>query len=284
VNLPYFDAVLSQLAAGNQTIADALGRNVHWGYWAQPASQHVTSGEFQAAAERMNRELTGLLAPSAGDTVVDVGCGFGGTIASLCADHRDLSLVGVNIDPRQLLRARAEVGPLGPPRGHRIDLVCADGCSLPLATGRFDGMLAVECIFHFPSREQFLVEAYRVLRPGGRLVISDFLNDRKKLLGKLLLFLPSARSLRAVFGSGTLPWTVSKYRNIAARIGFVDVTARDITVHTIPTYGFLRQIAGELGSLGAPLSRTIQFMETAAQRGYTRYTILTLVKPGARSG
>src|SRR5438034_5931485 len=44
----------------------------------------------------------------------------------------------------------------------------ADACALPFPDASFDRVLAVECIFHFPSRLRFLKEAARVLKPGGR--------------------------------------------------------------------------------------------------------------------
>ena len=37
-------------------------------------------------------------------------------------------------------------------------------------------VLAVECNVHFSSRMEFLLEAHRILRPGGKLVLSDFVS------------------------------------------------------------------------------------------------------------
>ena len=67
-----------------------------------------------------------------GCRVLDVGCGFGGTLDHIRCRNRDCRLVGLNIDLRQLQWARRVVG--GNDRGHDpISLVTGDGCSLPVA-------------------------------------------------------------------------------------------------------------------------------------------------------
>ena len=49
----------------------------------------------------------------------------------------------------------------------------ADACDLPIRDASFDRVLCIEAIFHFASRRTFFLEAARVLRPGGALVLSD---------------------------------------------------------------------------------------------------------------
>ena len=51
--------------------------------------------------------------------------------------------------------------------------VNGDATRLPFAPASFDGVISVEAAFHFPSRARFFAEAYRVLRPGGVLTMSD---------------------------------------------------------------------------------------------------------------
>jgi cyclopropane fatty-acyl-phospholipid synthase-like methyltransferase len=70
-----------------------------------PQQATFTAEDFANAAERLSQELYSAAMIANGQTVVDVGCGFGGTIASLNEHFSDLQLTGVNIDLRQLDRA-----------------------------------------------------------------------------------------------------------------------------------------------------------------------------------
>ena len=103
--------------------------------------------------------------------VLDVACGLGGTLARLSA-LTSASLVGVDFDEGQLETARrapwAQAG--------RATFQRADACALPFDDGSFDLVFSVEAAFHFRSRAAFFGEVARVLRPGGRLVMTDILH------------------------------------------------------------------------------------------------------------
>jgi len=81
--LPYFDYLLAELAKRNSAIEKSFGRHVHWGYWDDPAKARGDDDDYARAAEQLTVELCRLAGIAEGEKILDVGCGFGGTIASL---------------------------------------------------------------------------------------------------------------------------------------------------------------------------------------------------------
>ena len=167
---PYFDALIAARRAGH------VGRHVHLGYWDDPPGLETppAPGEFGRAQARLTERLIDLLPFQTGHAVLDVACGFGGTLAAIDAHRPGMMLTGLNIDPRQLhLCKDAVTAP-----GNVVNLVQADAGSLPFADASFDRVLCVEAMFHFNSRRAFFGEAARVLRSSGLLAITDILLRR----------------------------------------------------------------------------------------------------------
>lgn len=233
--MPYFDYLLAAFAEGYELLEKSFGYHVHWGYWEVPEQAKLTVEDFSAAAENLSQLIYKSAQVNNAQIILDVGCGFGGTIASLNNQYQAMELIGLNIDERQLVRARQHIIPL---ETNTIQFQQGDACTLPFADHSFDVILAVECIFHFPSREQFFKEAYRVLKPGGYLALSDFLLSKN--LSKLHNLKIARYLTNGFFGSCNVQYNKEKYYQLAQENNFNVEFERNITKNTLPTYQYLR--------------------------------------------
>lgn len=232
VKLPYFDVVLEKFRQGDPEMLELFGRHLHYGYWDDPGLADGSEADFVRAAENLCQRIFSVAKVQDGLRILDVGCGFGGTLASINERFDRVELVGLNIDRRQLERAKQQVQARS---SNSIEFVEGNACALPFADGSFDVVLAVECIFHFPSRLQFMQEARRVLRPGGRLALTDFVPA--KMLLPLLLPLDGFfdRFVTPTFGHWDMKCTQTGYRKLAQSAGLTSIYEEDFTVKGLPS-------------------------------------------------
>jgi len=97
--------------------------------------------------------------------VLDIACGDG-VLAELLAGHAR-SITGVDISPTLIAAARERL------KGeHNVTLIEADMHALPLPAGRFDHVFLMHALAYTKAPQDVIREAARLLRPGGRLLIS----------------------------------------------------------------------------------------------------------------
>lgn len=135
-----------------------------------------TPKESDGLARALDRMVEAIVAPAGIEErhhVVDAGCGVGGTAFHL-GRTRGCKVTGVNLSNTQLEIARSKAVNAG--LGDRIDFKHAN-CSrnLPFTDGSVDVVVNIESARHYSDRRRFLHEVYRILKPGGRIVASDWM-------------------------------------------------------------------------------------------------------------
>lgn len=135
----------------------------NYGYW-----EAGTTTQAEASANLMEKLLAFI--PRKEGNILDVACGLGATTRHLLKYYPPTAIVGINISEKQLERARHNA----PGCTFRF----MDAVRLEFDANSFDNLICVESAFHFNTRDLFLAEAWRVLKPGGFLVMSDILSPK----------------------------------------------------------------------------------------------------------
>lgn len=111
--------------------------------------------------------------PVAGLSVLDIGCGAGGVDIALVREHSAAYVTGVDVEDPVLSRARELISAAG--LSDRIGLAKIVPGPLPFPPCSFDVVFSKDSIVHIPDKHALMREVFRILRPGGRFVASDWL-------------------------------------------------------------------------------------------------------------
>lgn len=124
-----------------------------------------TAGELQPAAER----AIAALAPQAGERVLDVACGTGN--AALLAAAHGAQIAGLDAAERLVEVARQRAAE----QGAGGEWVVGDATALPFDADAFDAAISVFGVIFAPDAAAAASELTRVVRPGGRVVVTGWI-------------------------------------------------------------------------------------------------------------
>jgi len=176
---------------------------VNYGYWQQDT---VNAKE---AAENLIEKLLSFLPKKTGN-ILDVACGKGATTRYLCKYYHPSQVTGINISGTQIATCR-ENAP-------ECTFLLMDAVDLKFPDAFFDNIICVEAAFHFQTRQDFFAEAHRVLKPGGRLCLSDILLTREA---------EERRKFRFV---ENYVQDLAQYEHLLRQAGFADCHIEDASV------------------------------------------------------
>ncbi|MGH3751787.1 MAG: methyltransferase domain-containing protein [Pseudonocardiaceae bacterium] len=254
---------------------------VHFGYTDDSTRSHTD------ALKNMNRVLAERVQIQPGERVLDAGCGVGGSSLWL-AHERSVDVVGITLAARQVAMARSYAAHRG--LTGRVHFDQADFTATPFPDMSFDIVWAVESLCHAPDKAAFYREAARLLRPGGRVVVADFVRADRPLDPT------GERLLQEWLDGWAVPDIDTPGEHLAhlADAGFAEARLDDVTVHTRPSLRRLYRMAywtyplAVLGRVTGVRSAVQHGNVIASIRQYQAlrhrawfYSILSATKPAA---
>jgi cyclopropane fatty-acyl-phospholipid synthase-like methyltransferase len=146
----------------------------HIGMWSGSATDDGLSSVYDLSNKAQTRVVEyciDALKLKSTDHFLDLGCGAGAPTVQI-AEHSGATAVGVNVSKVQLAEAtgRAEAAGLA----DRVKFEYGNAMELAYEDETFDAIVAIDLFPHLSDRLQGFKEAYRVLKPGGTLLLSEF--------------------------------------------------------------------------------------------------------------
>jgi demethylmenaquinone methyltransferase/2-methoxy-6-polyprenyl-1,4-benzoquinol methylase/phosphoethanolamine N-methyltransferase len=187
------------------------GRTIHWAAEYDFFTSLLGLG-VNRSNSRMIVELAGI---KPGDRVLDVGCGSGNlTLTAKTSAGAKGAVYGIDAAPEMIDVARKKAQREGMDVTFEVGLIE----KIPFPNAAFDVVINRLMVHHLPDdlKRLGIAEIFRVLKPGGRLLIADFNPPANPILAHLTL---------ALVGHGMMKTSVRDLPTMLSGAGFMNVTS-----------------------------------------------------------
>ena len=216
-----------------------------------------------------NRAIARLAGLETGMRVADFCAGLGGPARFLAREY-GVHVTGVELNQARVAGARELTGLVG--LEDQVEVIEGNVLAVPFPANAFDAVVSQEAMLHVPDKAAALGEAWRILKPAGRLVFTDWVahrsleNEDTEVLWQGL----AAQTLQSIPG----------YETLIAQAGFETQSSEDLTGEWAGIlerrFEMYRALREETASAGLPAG------EDAFYRAYVR--LVDLVKAGVLGG
>ena len=199
--------------------------------------------QFHGRGVVATEELVALLKPQAGERLLDIGSGIGGPARWIAAKF-GCRVTGVDLTPEFCAAAEALNAVTG--LADRVTFLNGSALDLPVPDGTFDAAYSQNVIMNIADKRRFYREAFRALRAGGRLALSNLCAGQK---GDPYYPVPWATTAETSFLA-----TQDEMRADLAASGFEIAHFEDTTAATVE----MQRRARERVERGEPLRIAVQ--------------------------
>jgi len=238
--------------------------SLHYGIWENGVNS------FSESLENTNRVMMELSQISASDKVLDAGCGVGGA-AMFLAERKNVEVVGITLSEKQ--QKFATQAAKEKKLDNTVSFQLMDYTNTEFEDESFDVVWACESMTSSPDKSLFIKEAFRVLKKGGRLILSDFFQTKVNQ--------PDPKSLMkkwgATWGISNFPTSEFLRENLESN-GFQTIQSFDYTekinksAKRMYYTAILGMIPSEIYNFFNP--KVSRFAKTHYQCGYFQYKAL----------
>ncbi|PKN39095.1 MAG: hypothetical protein CVU62_02535 [Deltaproteobacteria bacterium HGW-Deltaproteobacteria-2] len=196
-----------------------FGDNFHFGYFKTPED------DLNRATDNLIDELSSFCKLGPETKILDAGCGIGAPAIYL-HDKFGSDITGISISKKGVDLANSRI--MGSRYKDKVRFMVADMTATGFADKSFDVIWVMESSHLIKNKALLFDECYRLLKPGGYILLSDVLINKNFNLIIKLKFLFQIINLIKTFGKGSTE-TPERYTELLCQSGFKNIFSKNIS-------------------------------------------------------